>query len=247
MAAICKAVIAVVNKGNHKPTPHDVYVGRGSIFGNPYDHTGSNHYQVQFRTNNRDESVKCYEKHFIETINSGDPNFCGALNDLIIKKLKNQPIYLVCFCAPKLCHADVIKTYVENARYCLNWFSNMRKMKPMSYQGIQYHTVENFYQAMKVHDLDRRAYIASLTPFNAKSEGRKLDLREDWEDVKMDVMSFALRHKFARATHWGDMLEFSSGPIVEWNNWGDTFWGKDCFTKQGENMLGKILMEIRES
>ena len=29
--------------------------------------------------------------------------------------------------------------------------------------------------------------------------------------------------------------------IVEWNTWGDTFWGKDLNTLEGADNLGKIL------
>lgn len=32
--------------------------------------------------------------------------------------------------------------------------------------------------------------------------------------------------------------------LIEGNNWGDTFWG--VCNGRGENMLGKLLMEIRD-
>ncbi len=34
--------------------------------------------------------------------------------------------------------------------------------------------------------------------------------------------------------------------VVEGNHWGDTCWGVDNRTGQGENHLGKILMQVRE-
>jgi predicted NAD-dependent protein-ADP-ribosyltransferase YbiA (DUF1768 family) len=43
------------------------------------------------------------------------------------------------------------------------------------------------------------------------------------------------------------LLATGSEPIVEFCNWRDTFWGWDINLKTGENNLGKILMEIRES
>ena len=34
--------------------------------------------------------------------------------------------------------------------------------------------------------------------------------------------------------------------LIEGNTWGDTFWGVDKNTGQGENHLGRILMELRD-
>lgn len=34
--------------------------------------------------------------------------------------------------------------------------------------------------------------------------------------------------------------------IQEGNYWGDTFWGVDLKKREGENNLGKLVMEIRE-
>lgn len=131
-----------------------------------------------------------------------------------------------------------------------NWFSNMLPLdRPIIYQGIAYHTVENFYQAMKIpkNQLELRKRIAAMNPLQAKKEIRKYSLREDWDDIKLSVMEYALRIKFAKGTTWYDKLKNTgTDEIVEWNNWGDIFWGKDIQTKLGDNNLGKILMKIRD-
>jgi len=109
-----------------------------------------------------------------------------------------------------------------------NWFSNMLPFdKPMVYQGIEYRTVENFYQAMKLpkENIDKREYIASLDAYGSKREGRKLQIRSDWDKVKLDVMEYVLRFKFAPGTSWHSKLMATEGDIVEWNNWRDEFWG----------------------
>ncbi len=34
--------------------------------------------------------------------------------------------------------------------------------------------------------------------------------------------------------------------LIEGNTWKDTFWGMDMNSGEGENYLGKILMNVRE-
>lgn len=129
-----------------------------------------------------------------------------------------------------------------------NWFSNFLPLdQPFTYKdGITYTTVENFFQAMKTKDLELRKQIAAATPSQAKKLGRKLQLRENWQDISLQVMEYALRIKFAPGTSWYDKLMATGDEeIVEWSNWGDRRWGK-TLDGVGENQLGKLLMKIRD-
>ena len=84
----------VVNINN---SPHDIYCGRGSIFGNPF---------VLGRDGNRVEVIKKYKEWFYHTIK--DPIFLKE-----VQKLKGKR--LGCFCKPdKSCHCDVICEYLNN-------------------------------------------------------------------------------------------------------------------------------------
>ena len=132
-----------------------------------------------------------------------------------------------------------------------NWFSNMLPLdKPFIYGGLSFRTVENFYQAMKApkSDIETRQRIAMMDPYSAKRYWKKRQPRPDWGQIKLDVMEYALRIKFAQGTSWHQKLMATAGEIVEWNNWHDKFWGR-CVCqrcrKQGENHLGKLLMKIR--
>lgn len=131
-----------------------------------------------------------------------------------------------------------------------NWFSNMLSFdKPLLYQRIEYYTVENFYQAMKLPkgNVDKRDYIASLDPYGAKREGRKLQIRPDWDEIKLDVMEYVLRFKFAPGTSWhSQLMATGEAEIVELNNWNDEYWGVCVRTGRGQNHLGKLLMKLRE-
>ena len=116
---------------------------------------------------------------------------------------------------------------------------------PIEYEGIWYPSVEHAYQAAKTLKVSDRKRIAKLiTPGKAKRAGKELDLRPDWEEIKLDVMRELLQKKFA----YRDLmfrLKKTEGELIEGNTWGDTFWG--ICNGKGENHLGKLLMEIRDN
>lgn len=112
--------------------------------------------------------------------------------------------------------------------------------------GEKYDTVEHAYQAAKTLDLGlRREIQACRFAWEAKRAGKLLDLRPDWEDVKLDIMEALLREKFLKYIGRRTMLAGTKGMLlVEGNTWGDTFWG--VCDGVGENHLGKLLMKIRD-
>ena len=76
--------------------------------------------------------------------------------------------------------------------------------EPLIFEGIEYKSVENFYQAMKLSNDEDRKYIASLLPSKSKTEVRNFPISEDWNtEEKLRVMEFALDHKFTLSTSWG--------------------------------------------
>jgi ribA/ribD-fused uncharacterized protein len=94
-------------------------------------------------------------------------------------------------------------------------------------------------------DLEVRAEIqAAGTPGRAKRMGRKAPLREDWEEIRVSVMTDLVRQKFSLPGLQRRLLATGDQEIVEGNTWGDVFWGV-CRGK-GQNQMGKILMKIRE-
>lgn len=115
----------------------------------------------------------------------------------------------------------------------------------VEFEGQRYPSVEHAYQAAKTLDpVERRRIATQATPSAAKRAGRALVLRDDWLEVKLDVMESCVRDKFTRhAELRRRLLETGDAELVEGNTWGDRYWG--VFEGQGENHLGKILMKIR--
>lgn len=118
---------------------------------------------------------------------------------------------------------------------------------PLTVIGIPYLNSEAAYQASKTLDLDVRAEFSTLDPGTAKSKGKTLKLRADWGvPLSLEMMELCLRAKFmCNPVLRQQLLDTGYMDLIETNHWGDTFWGV-CKGK-GENYLGKLLMEIRDT
>lgn len=127
-----------------------------------------------------------------------------------------------------------------------NFLSNFYR-HPFLHDGVLWPTAEHCYQAMKTLDYSDRVSVCMLpTPGKAKRAGRLVTLREDWEQVKLDVMYEVLVSKFeySTSTSLGNrLLETGEREIIEGNTWDDRYWGQ-C-GGEGENHLGKLLMRVR--
>jgi ribA/ribD-fused uncharacterized protein len=114
----------------------------------------------------------------------------------------------------------------------------------VEWDGVGYPTVEHAFQAAKTTDPQARERIRGAeTPGAAKAMGRRVPLRPDWDAVKVDIMRELLFKKFQDLDLAAALYATEDVPLVEGNWWGDTFWG--VCQGRGENMLGKLLMEVR--
>ena len=118
---------------------------------------------------------------------------------------------------------------------------------PVLYGQFEFPTVEHAYQAAKSLDRNDHAYLANMniSAGKAKHFGRLIDIRPDWERMKLGIMEDLVRQKFFKHESLrGALLATGNATIVEGNTWGDTFWGV-CGT-EGQNHLGKIIMKVRK-
>ena len=115
----------------------------------------------------------------------------------------------------------------------------------------QYATTEHAYQAAKSFSKEGHDYVAvAKTPGEAKKRGRSIAIRFDWEKIKDDVMRAAVMAKFSDPVLQERLVQTKAFFLKEGNNWCDNYWGDcscfKCLGKNGKNMLGKILMEVRD-
>jgi len=116
----------------------------------------------------------------------------------------------------------------------------------VNFEGAEYPSVEHAYQAAKTVDVSKRTAFQypGLSSKDAKAMGRRLVMREGWDEMKLGVMEQLLREKFKHADLRQKLLATAPAELVEGNWWGDTWWGM-CHGV-GENHLGRLLMKIRD-
>ena len=118
--------------------------------------------------------------------------------------------------------------------------------------GKNYETVEHYFQSMKTLDLNFREKIRICGhPRFAKKFGRQLHLRDNWEQIKYSVMKNAVSAKFEQNKTLASLLKRTfPDELIEGNTWHDNIWGnckcEKCKHIEGQNLLGKILMEVRD-
>ena len=115
----------------------------------------------------------------------------------------------------------------------------------VEYEGMLFASTEHAFQAAKTLAVHERRWFQKedMTPGQAKRLGRKIQLRPDWETVKLQVMADVLRAKFKDPELRAKLLATGTAELVEGNDWGDCFWG--VCRGVGENHLGKSLMRLR--
>ncbi len=117
---------------------------------------------------------------------------------------------------------------------------------PVTWEGLTYLNSEAAFQAAKVLTDEERRQFMYLDPSRAKRMGRRVNLRSDWEQVKVGIMEEIVRAKFTQNPELGALLVATGdAELIEGNTWNDTCWGVDTRTGKGENNLGKILMKVR--
>ena len=77
----------------------DVYVGRGSKWGNPYSHKEGT--LAEYVVESRREAVQKFEEYLLS-----NEELMGSLSELKGKTLG-------CWCKPKSCHGDILLRYAN--------------------------------------------------------------------------------------------------------------------------------------
>lgn len=144
---------------------------------------------------------------------------------------------------------------IEQFKGETRFLSSMYRFKVpiLTSAGLWVYTAEHVYQPDKFtqrHDHWRvaeaeRGIDSKNLAHEFEAEGAPM--RENWEDIKLGRMNQIVRDKFFRNPDIAQMLvNTGDQQIVEGNTWEDRYWGV-CppGSDNGENNLGKILMDVR--
>lgn len=126
-------------------------------------------------------------------------------------------------------------------------FSNF-SLHPIVIDGVQYKTTEHYFQSKKFAGLPyEKLIISASSPREAANLGRAKThpLRTDWDKIKNHFMLLAILAKFTQHTDLLDVLLSTGESYIAEHTVNDKYWG-DGGDDSGQNMLGKILMRVRE-
>lgn len=139
---------------------------------------------------------------------------------------------------------EIIRFYRLSDEY--GCFSNFAPF-PLDLDGAQWPTSEHYFQAQKFASATYRERIrAARSPMIAARLGRsrKEPIRPDWEVVKVAVMRKAVVAKFTQHEEIRRILLGTGDALLVEHTANDGYWA-DAGDGSGQNMLGKILMEVR--
>ena len=121
---------------------------------------------------------------------------------------------------------------------------------PFSLDGKTWPSVEHYFQAMKFPtDPAYQETIRQIkTPQSAKSLGSSKEhpIRPDWDSVREEVMKKALEAKFTQNEALKQILLSTKGKELGEASPTDIYWGIGK-ARKGQNRLGKLLMELRDT
>ncbi|MCW8333794.1 GTP cyclohydrolase II [Vibrio paucivorans] len=113
---------------------------------------------------------------------------------------------------------------------------------------VSWPTSEHYYQAQKFISAELQQEILSAeTPDIAFELSRKyeLDARADWYDIRVQVMEKIVKEKFYQNPQLAHYLVNTGDRDLKEHSHKDAFWG-DGGDGKGQNILGKILMQVRQ-
>lgn len=132
--------------------------------------------------------------------------------------------------------------------------SNMAAGFPLEVNGIFFRTSEALYQVCRFPHMPdvQKLIIGEASPMAAKMKSKpfRKNSRGDWNDVRVSIMRWCLQVKLAQ--NWmkfSDLLLSTNDRSIVEESRHDDFWGAkviDDVTLKGKNVLGQLLMELRE-
>ena len=128
------------------------------------------------------------------------------------------------------------------------WLSNFATVK-IVLDGLEFPSIEHAYMSAKSDDEEWKKFCSnpSNKAGDVKRQSRVITLKDNWNDIKINVMAECIKKKFNQEPFRTKLLETGTQHIQEGNRWNDKFWGVCLKTNKGENHLGKLIMEIRDS
>jgi ribA/ribD-fused uncharacterized protein len=218
-----------------------------------------NHFKLKIYLKKHLKKAFKYIKMSSNVISSGQKNI-KAFQDTFGSKTpdKNKGNDNILFYEPKEPYYEFSNFYKTNIEYNGKIYPSSEHL----YQAMKFMKDPNNKKSMEYSDIIRqqstanKAFILAgqktgggykwrldLNPIIKKYQDVKI--RDDWEQNKVKIMKDILMIKFSDTKLKKLLLDTQNKIIIE-NSPRDDFWGIGK-KKEGKNMLGKLLMEVREN
>ena len=202
----------IVNK--HHNVPYDVYIGRGSKWGNPFTHRDGT--KAEFKVATREEAIEGFRNWFVQ-----QPELLADIYELEGKTL-------ACFCKPAGCHGDVLSEFA-NKLTVLDWLGVMyTPQKDASFTNELYKLtllmMEGFHTLFDFAPTDTtEEYISIL-------KGRKVNPRYlEWFQTKgIPAMKVLVKNSYACTPAQRAKLQFVITGIETELNWSERDFKSTC-------------------
>ena len=191
---------------------------------------------VNFLATQRQDAIVAFPYNIGCGLAGGDWNIVEKLLENFSRKIR-QNVVIVKF------DPEGRNSMIDSFRGEYAFLSNMYDA-PIKLGGVVYTCAEAAFQAVKLEDKSQRVQFAGLSGGAAKTLGRRVHLRKNWNDIRVDVMRWIVHEKFKQNPTLKRKLMNTSGDLIEGNTWNDKFWG--VCNGQGQNWLGRILMAERD-
>lgn len=140
-----------------------------------------------------------------------------------------------------------IKGFFGEYRFLSNFWS-----AKVFLDNIEYKNVELAYQASKWKADDRKYFLNCMGLESIDYNRNNIPngyTKDEWDVKKVEIMKGLLVQKFDKNQNpelYEKLKSTGTKYLEEMNWWDDTFWGKNK-DGVGENMLGKLIVEIRDN
>ena len=132
--------------------------------------------------------------------------------------------------------------------------SNMCSGFPIQIGEDVFLTSESLYQVCRFNEYSdiQRIIQREKSPMSSKMKSKKYisNTRDDWDDVRVDIMNWCIRMKLkCNWNKFGNLLLSTDDQKIVEDSHKDRFWG--CVSDEndylvGRNVLGKLLINLRD-
>jgi ribA/ribD-fused uncharacterized protein len=134
---------------------------------------------------------------------------------------------------------ESINSFTKEYQFLSNTYNS-----PIEIDGISYTNAESAFWAQRVKDSRARNKFSRLSGNKARAKAIQAEPVEDWDENINYYMEKVLKAKFSDPKMMKLLNSTKGCKLINTNTYRDDYWG--VYMGKGKNVLGKLLMKIRD-